>query len=269
MKKKYVHGYSQKEGKRLSDQANILNPLLHNDSVFPKNSKILEIGCGTGSQTIIIAPKNPTCHFVSMDISDVSLKKANKKIDSLKIKNVSFQTGDIFDMPFKAESFDHIFVCFVLEHLSAPVQALIRLKKMLKKSGTIMIIEGDHGSTFFYPDSKFAHKAIQCQVELQRRAGGNALIGRELYTLLNKAGFDSINVSPRMVYADSSKPKIVNGFTKNTFVAMIKGIRTTAIKTGIVKKYTFDKGIKDLNRTTKADGIFCYTFFKATAAKNI
>ena len=31
---------------------------------------------------------------------------------------------DIFHLPFRPESFDHIFVCFVLEHLPQPVEAL-------------------------------------------------------------------------------------------------------------------------------------------------
>ena len=267
MGKKYVHGYSAKEQKRLSDQAATLNSLLHHDSIFPERSTILEAGCGVGSQTKIIAPKNPTCRFVSIDMSEASLEKARQRIESLKIKNVCFQAGNIFDMPFEDESFDHIFVCFVLEHLSDPLRALMCLKKVLKKGGTIMIIEGDHGSAFFHPHSEPAHKAIQCQVDLQRSAGGNALIGRELYPLLNKAGYHSVQVSPRMVYADSSRPEMVDGFTKKTFTAMIEGVKSSALEARIIKEPLFDQGIKDLYRTAEADGVFCYTFFKATAIK--
>ena len=43
------------------------------------------------------------------------------------------------------------------------------------------MIEGDHGSAYFHPDSAAARAAIACQVELQARAGGDALIGRQLY----------------------------------------------------------------------------------------
>ena len=129
------------------------------------------------------------------------------------------------------------------------------------------VIEGDHGSTYFYPDSEAAHKAILCQVELQRRAGGNANIGRELYPLLNQASFSDIHVSPRMVYVDSSKPGLVEGFTKNTFTAMIEGVRDPSIEAGLLDEETFDAGIRALYRTTEADGVFCYTFFKATAIR--
>jgi hypothetical protein len=129
------------------------------------------------------------------------------------------------------------------------------------------VIEGDHGSTYFYPDSKAAKEAIQAQVELQKRAGGNANIGRELYPLLRQAGLDSVRVSPRMVYVDSSRPEFVEGFTKKTFTAMIEGIRESAIEAGIIDPATFDQGIRDLYRATEQDGVFCYTFFKAFAKK--
>jgi hypothetical protein len=59
------------------------------------------------------------------------------------------------------------------------------------------------------------------------------MIGRELYPLLHDAGFKSIHVSPRMVYVDSSKPDLVEGFTKKTFTAMIEGVRESALNAGI------------------------------------
>jgi hypothetical protein len=89
------------------------------------------------------------------------------------------------------------------------------------------------------------------------------MIGRELYPLLRNADFSSVFVSPRMVYVDSTKPELVEGFTKKTFTAMIEGVRESAIKAGIVDQLTFEKGIRDLYRTAEPDGVFCYTFFKA------
>jgi len=38
--------------------------------------------------------------------------------------NVRLQQADIFDLPFEPDSFDHVFVCFVLEHLSRPIDVL-------------------------------------------------------------------------------------------------------------------------------------------------
>jgi len=183
------------------------------------------------------------------------------------LTNVQFEQADIFNLPYRSDFFDHIFVCFVLEHLAQPVEALHTLKNHLREGGTITVIEGDHGSVYFHPDSGAAHKAIQCQVELQRRAGGNAMIGRELYPLLRQAGFNPVHVSPRMVYVDSGKPELVEGFTKKTFTAMTEGIRESAIKAGLIEQHVFEQGIRDLYRTTETDGVFCYTFFKAVGNK--
>ncbi|MBI5118742.1 methyltransferase domain-containing protein [Candidatus Poribacteria bacterium] len=267
MTRTYVHGYDQRESIRLQDQASTLVELLHSDTSYPAGSRVLEVGCGVGAQTVTLARNSPRALITSVDISEFSLAEARRAVATAGLSNVQFQRGDIFHLPFRPGAFDHVFVCFVLEHLSKPVDALNALKSFLKVGGTITVIEGDHGSAYFHPDSEAAHKAIHCQVELQRRAGGNALIGRELYPLLSKAGFGSIRVSPRMVYVDSSKPELVEGFTKKTFTAMIEGVRESALAAGMIDQPTFDKGIQDLYRTAQPDGVFCYTFFKAVAER--
>ncbi len=267
MQQSYVHGYDPRENIRLQDQASTLVELLHSDTIYPAGSTVLEAGCGVGAQTITLAHNSPDAYFTSIDISAESVAEAKHRVEAAGHTNVSFQQGDIFNLPFAPASFDHIFVCFVLEHLAQPVAALNTLKTLLKPNGTITVIEGDHGSTYFYPDNAAAHRAIECQVELQQRAGGNANIGRELYPLLNAGGFRSIQVSPRMVYVDASKPELVEGFTRNTFTAMIEGVRTTSLAAGLIDAKTFDEGIEGLYRTTQVDGVFCYTFFKALAHK--
>ncbi len=267
MNKAYVHGYDQRENIRLQDQASTLVELLHSDTTYPADSRVLEAGCGVGAQTVTLAKNSPDALITSIDISAASLNEAQTRVTAAGLTNVHFAQADIFNLSYSPDCFDHIFVCFVLEHLVQPVEALHKLKTYLRPGGTITVIEGDHGSTYFYPDSEDAHRAIQCQVELQRRAGGNAMIGRQLYPLLFNAGYSSIQVSPRMVYVDSSKPGLVEGFTKKTFTAMIEGVREAALKAGIIEQRAFEKGIKDLYRTAEADGVFCYTFFKAVAVK--
>jgi SAM-dependent methyltransferase len=265
--KKYVHGYSEREAIRLADQANTLTEILHHDSIWKSGELILEAGCGVGAQTRIIAAQNPKSNFVSVDISPDSVHKASQLTNSLGLSNVKFQQADIFHLPFENASFDHVFVCFVLEHLADYRLALEELKRVLKPQGTITAIEGDHGSAYFHPDSREANIAIQCQVTLQKRHGGNANIGRQLFPILVQAGFSDVYISPRIVYADSSRPAMVEGFTRNTFTAMIEGVRLESINNKLTDESTFDKGIVDLYRTAENDGVFCYTFFKGTGVK--
>src|SRR5216683_2259958 len=264
----YVHGYDPRENERLQDQAGTLVDLLHSDTSYPAGRVVLEAGCGVGAQTVTLARRSPGARFNSVDVSAESLAEAKRKTDAAGLTNVQFQQADIFALPFAPGSFHHVFVCFVLEHLSRPVEALAILNRLLRPGGTMTVIEGDHGSTYFHPDSSAAQKAIQCLVELQRRAGGHALIGRQLYPLMVEAGLEAIHVSPRMVYVDSSRPDLVNGFTRKTFTAMIEGVRESAIAADIIDREAFDAGVRDLHRTTEADGVFCYTFFKGVGEKH-
>jgi hypothetical protein len=70
-----------------------------------------------------------------------------------------------------------------------------------------------------------------------------------------------------MVYADASRPTLVDGFIKKTFTAMIEGVREAALEADMIEPGEFDRGIRDLYRTAEVDGVFCYTFFKATGEK--
>jgi SAM-dependent methyltransferase len=267
MNELYVHGYHAREHERLQDQAGTLVELLHSDTAYPGGSRVLEAGCGVGAQTVTLAQRSPDARFTAIDVSPDSIELARRAVDRAGLANVEFQQADLFSLSFEAESFDHVFVCFVLEHLSRPVEALRLLGRLLKPGGTVTVIEGDHGSAYFHPDSPAARAAIGCQIELQRRAGGDSLIGRRLYPLMTGADLVDVSVSPRLVYVDSSRPDLVDGFTRRTFTAMIEGVRESALTAGLSDPESFDAGVRDLHRTTEADGVFCYTFFKGVGRR--
>jgi SAM-dependent methyltransferase len=260
----YVHGYSPDEARRLGDQANTLAELLHAGTSYPAGSRVLEVGCGVGAQTAHLVAGSPAARLTAVDISARSLEQARAAVGaSAAGAVVEWRQADLFDLPFADGAFDHLFVCFVLEHLTDPVAAARGLRRVLAPGGTITVIEGDHGSAFFHPDSSAARTAIGCLIELQAAAGGNGLLGRELQPLLAAAGYCDITVRPRTVYADPSRPALVEGFTRNTFTAMVAGVRDEAVAAGLMTAADFDQGLADLRRTEA--GTFHYTFDKATA----
>jgi ubiquinone/menaquinone biosynthesis C-methylase UbiE len=267
MNMKYVHGYTVRESVRLVDQATTLADILHFDTVYPAGSNVLEAGCGVGAQTVLLARNSPNAIITAVDVSEESLRAARERVFSQGFTNVAFHQSDIFHLPYGDDSFDHLFLCFVLEHLPDPKEALLCLRRVLKRGGTITVIEGDHGSTYFHPESPNARKTIQCLVDIQAKMGGNSLVGRQLYPLLKKSNYDEIWVSPRMIYVDSSKPDLVEGFTKNTFIAMVEGVKEQAVRSGLMEEADWDQGIRDLYGTMGEDGTFVYTFFKGKALK--
>ena len=264
----YVHGYSGREYQRLRDQSQTLAELLHHDTFYPAGSRVLEAGCGVGAQTVILAKNSPQARFTSVDVSPASVKTAEAAVSRAGLSNVTFQPANILKLPFPKASFDHVFICFVLEHLPEPVRALRCLKAVLKPGGTLTVIEGDHGSTFFHPRSDAAWKTIQCLIDLQSQGGGDALIGRQLFPLVRSAGFRKVKVSPRFVYVDASRPAWVEGFTHNTYIAMVEGVRDRALAAGLIDRRAWEKGIADLKASAGSTGVFCYTFFKALAEKS-
>ena len=120
--------------------------------------------------------------------------------------------------------------------MAEPAAALRAMKRVLRRGQTITVIEGDHGSWYCHPQTPESSRAVQCLVDVQARFGGDSLIGRRLYPLLTEAGFRDVRVSPRMVYVDDSRPDLVEGFSKNTFIAMVEGVRDQALSLGLVDR---------------------------------
>jgi SAM-dependent methyltransferase len=267
MARSYVHGHGAREHRRLRDQADALLEVVHGGVAYPPGSTILEAGCGVGAQTCTLAARSPGARFTSIDVSAESLRRAALRLRAAGLRNVELRQADVMALPYRAGSFDHAFVCFVLEHLRDPVGALAALRRVLRPGGTITVVEGDHGLTVLHPDHPAAHAAIACQVQLQARAGGNALIGRQLYPLLAAAGFRDVRAEPRMVYVDGSRPALADGFTRKTFTAMIRGVRAPTLAAGFLDPATFDAGVRALERAARPDGVFCYTFFRAVGVR--
>jgi SAM-dependent methyltransferase len=221
----YVHGYTNREARRLGDQAGTLAELLHEGTRYPAGAKVLEAGCGVGSQTRFLVEGSPEARFTCLDISPE-------------------------------------FVCFVLEHLTRPVEALAGLARLVKPGGSVTVIEGDHGSCYFHPEGVLARRAWQCLIDCQAALGGDSLIGRRLYPLMVQAGVRQVRVGPRAVYCDDSRPAWVEGFVRRTIIPMVEGVRETALAEGMMSPEEWAEGIAQLHQTATAQGSFLYTFFK-------
>ncbi|MDJ0991061.1 MAG: methyltransferase domain-containing protein [Desulfobacterales bacterium] len=264
MNRSYIHGYDALESGRLDDQAHTLEELLHHDTCYPAGHRVLETGCGTGAQTAILARRSPGARITAVDIAADSLAAARKRLEAMAVANVHFHQADGARLPFADHHFDHVFVCFLLEHLARPESVLQELRRVLKPGGSLTVIEGDHGSFYCYPQTAAGRQVVRCLIDLQAACGGDALIGRRLYPLLYRARFEDVRVTPRVVYVDPSRPAWEEGFSRNTFIAMVSAVEKNAIDAGLIDPADWRQGIKDL-KATIGRGTFHYTFFKALA----
>lgn len=114
---------------------------------LPKESKILEIGCGTGEDGLKILKSG--FNLVESDISEEMLKLAKSKAqkDGLLEKTAYvLAMGD--KIPFKNNSFDAIFMVASLHHFVSPVSALKEIKRCVRPGG--LIILGIEPNCWFY-----------------------------------------------------------------------------------------------------------------------
>lgn len=264
----YVHGYSQRETQRLYEQAEILEDIIHARTAFPPGAKILEAGCGVGAQTRLMVKRCPEAEFTCIDISEKSLASANLLKEQAEFNNVTFQQENIHNLSFADEIFDHIFICFVLEHLDDPVAALVELKRVLKHGGTITAIEGDHGSCFWHPETPESTEAWYGLIKAQRNIGHDPNIGRRLTPLLTKAGFEVQLCEPAWLYADRLTPSLRDGMVDHIIVPMVQSAEQQIIDENLVPKDSYQKGIADLSHVDEIEeGTFFYTWFRAIGKK--
>lgn len=259
----YVHGYNDRETRRLLEQSLILEELLHSGTRYLEGGRILEAGCGVGAQTMILARRNPGIDLISMDISATSIRKAEPLVRQAGYRNVTFLQGDIYNSGFGPASFDHIFVCFLLEHLPDPCGALRIMINLLRKGGTITVIEGDHGTGVWTPETEDARRAWDCLIQSQQYLGHDPFIGRRLFPLLKSAGFQDIEVTPRPVYADPSNQELLEGVVNRIIAPMVLSAGDRVLEQQLLTREDWEKGLQDISNVASSDeGTFFYTWFK-------
>jgi ubiquinone/menaquinone biosynthesis C-methylase UbiE len=265
----YVHGYSDRETQRLQEQSLILEELLHAGTSYPADSRVLEVGCGVGAQTMILLKRNPGIHLTSLDMSAESVQKARESVEEKGFTNVEFRHEDVLDHRLEPGSFDHLFICFVLEHMEQPVRALRHMLQLLKAGGSITLIEGDHSSGRWTPETEASRAAWNGLVRSQQMLGHDPNIGKRLHRLMSDAGIQHAHVEPREVYADQSDPVLLDGTVNHIIAPMVYSAEKQILENQLVETGTWKKGLRDLSAVvTSTGGTFFYSWFKGVGMRN-
>ena len=103
-----------------------------------RNSEILDYGCGIGSFTEKIIKYNPK-KIIGIDISEVSIDKAKKKAEELKI-NIDYRVDNCEKTSFDNNSFDIVYGTGIIHHLQTE-KCLNEIYRILKSNGNLIFIE--------------------------------------------------------------------------------------------------------------------------------
>jgi len=256
---RYVHGRSPREAERLADQARILRPLIHDGVRFPAGSRLLEPGCGTGMQTAALLENSPGIRVLALDRDAGQIAEARSRIGDR--GDVTFHVADMETASLEPGSFDHAFVCFLLEHLRDRGAALAAVRRAVRRGGTITVMEGDHGCCRFHPETPAARAVWEALSARQRRLGGDPDIGRRLHAELTDAGFVEARSELRPVWVDGVTPDLRDAFVRRIITPMVAG----GTDDGALDAETRDRGLAELEATADGGGSFFYGFFRATA----
>jgi SAM-dependent methyltransferase len=187
----YFHGYSQTEQKRLVAQAELFEPYIHENMNFNQEESILEVGCGVGVQIKTILKRHKVAKITGIDLSDEQINKA-KLLLANEIQNgiVEVFSTSSEKMPFDDNSFDSIYITFVLEHVLNPSTLLAEVKRILKPNGKFYCTEPFNSSLYIYPKTEYLIEYWKCLNRLRKEEFlGDPNIGIKLPNLFINSGF--------------------------------------------------------------------------------
>ncbi len=183
------------EQERLRLQAEVAQPLerqiLEQHGLKPGMS-VLDLGCGPGFVTRMIAQMVGTGQVLGADLNDDLLKMAFDSLAKQPLPNLSFQKANIYDLAALNQKFDFVYCRFLFQHLEQPMLALRQIQSVLKPGGTLLVLDVDDGWVSLYPDHENYELIFKMQQLYQKNLGGDRFIGRKLHAFFSDVGLGGI-----------------------------------------------------------------------------
>lgn len=176
------------EQRNAGNSSGYILPKLHSMKEQNPNLALLDIGCGPGTISSTLAKIIPDGHVTGIDKSPDIIPRARDLAEESGVKNIEFQQGDAYKLPFADGAFD-ITICHqMLTYLKAPWDALSEMIRVTKVGGIIAAREGDLTSECVWPELPGLVKFHKLAGDLIKGGGGTDKGGRQLLSWALKAG---------------------------------------------------------------------------------
>jgi SAM-dependent methyltransferase len=164
--------------------------------------KLLDVGAGSGTISVSFAKLIPDGHVTGVDLNLNILPRARAVAEMAGVKNIEFQQGNVFKLPFADETFDVTFCHQVLIHISTPWNALREMLRVTKRGGIVAAREGDYETECIWPQLPELAKFHALMAGLMSAGGGTPTAGRQLLSWALKAGVERSQIT--LSYCTSS-----------------------------------------------------------------
>lgn len=104
-----------------------------------EGKKVLEIACGRGGFSRLLASRGATVWGADFSESAVAIAKDRLLRDPLLVDHVTYVQVDAQDMPFEENSFDLVISCETIEHVPDPRAAVREMHRVCKPGGTLFL----------------------------------------------------------------------------------------------------------------------------------
>ncbi len=166
--------------------------------------QVLDLACGPGFTACELAKFiGENGHVTGVDLNEELIAVAHQAKASEGVENITFSTGNVYELTLPENKYDFVYARFVFQHLEKPELALSNVWKVLKPGGTLCILDIDDNWTSFSPESDAFIKFIRKSGAGQKRKGGNRLIGSQLFGLLSKAGYQNVATRIRPITTEN------------------------------------------------------------------
>lgn len=153
---------------------------------------LLDVGCGPGTITVDLAARLHPGQVVGIDVSAEIVGRASALARDEGVKNVRFQTGDVYSLDFPDESFDIVHAHQVLQHVANPVAAMREIRRVLKPGGVLGARDADYGGVVWYPELPGLRQWMIIYRHVVYWNGGRPDAGRALKAWSRLAGFTDV-----------------------------------------------------------------------------